>query len=590
MEKKPTPQLLRVPLPSKTQISLCQPTVKAVSRWLADLPKANLGETARLLYQMLLELNELTLSNEDRLKLLELLRPEVFTVCRNLERYFLGQAIVLDEKARKVANLTQALQNYLSVGYKLIAITELRQPQTDAKLMALALERTLYGVYQILLRACQLYQPVPDGLWLELHQLYQVALRQQLHEQPLSEPQMHGQKRLNIQNVYVLSLLLGSAQTNQIRQSDIAKLSEALEHWTLLANLGIGLAPNSLFVIHPKFDQGPRYRSLQSYPDPTQLATLDTQMLTDAIEQYLLVPDASNAKLHIPQYFSQDLLRHLAAAWGEIAERTFQRSPAQGTRTVSIGMSAVHYFCAGKRAFADLLKAKIQAKPSYQEQERIDVWAKAIDAQNDVWNSARLEYEEIQFSSPNQPASTAESNPDSYPSYSLNLVNVSPSGYCLAWPEEVPSQLQSGELLGIQESDSEGYAIAVVRWIRQIRGGGTHMGVELIAPRAYPCGLKLLRNGDSDSVYLRALMLPAIDAISRPATLITPRLPFQESSKVMINQDGEQSRAVLGQRLASTASFSHFQFNRIELPANPTLELERGAIVPDDFDSLWKTL
>ena len=589
MDKNSALQLLRVPVPTQTQLSMCAPTAKAVSHWLSELPKANLGETARLLYQMLLELNQLHLSNEDRLTLLELIRPEVFSVCRHLERYFLGHAIVLDERARKVANLCQALQNYLSVGYKLIAIRELREPQGNTRLLGLAIERTLYGLHQILLRACQLYHPIPDGLWLELHQLYQVALREQLTHIAQPEPQSHGQRPLSIEQSYMLALLLGCAQTNQIRQADIANLSEALEHWVELTRLNVGFSGQSLFVLHPKFDHGPRYRSLQSYPEPDQQIFLDTSALTQALSDFLKAPTTHTTALYIPQYFSIDVVTHLAAAWGEIVERTFPRSPANGLRTVSVGMSAVHYNCAGQRAFNQLLKANAQDKPSYQEHERVDIWAKAIDAQNDAWTSAKLEYEEIAFESP---TGTTSDDPtrSSYPSYDVTLINVSSSGYCFAWSEEVPPHLQSGELLGIQEPDSQGYAIAVVRWVRQIRGGGTHVGVELIAPRAYPCGLKLLRNGDSDSIFLRTLMLPAVEALSRPATLITPRLPFQEGSKVMLNQDGEQSRAVLGQRLAATASFSHFQFHKIELSPALTLEPQTGPVVPDDFDTLWQTL
>lgn len=37
------------------------------------------------------------------------------------------------------------------------------------------------------------------------------------------------------------------------------------------------------------------------------------------------------------------------------------------------------------------------------------------------------------------------------------------------------------------------WSIAVARRIRQVRNGGTQMGIEMIAPAAQPCGLQLLR-------------------------------------------------------------------------------------------------
>ena len=112
--------MLRVPTPDQRSLTFCDATPAGLKRWLEQLPRAKLGEFARLLYQGLLELNRLILTPEARLRLLEALRPDVQRVCQLLERHVLNQAIVLDERSRKVANLCQALQNLLASGYNLI--------------------------------------------------------------------------------------------------------------------------------------------------------------------------------------------------------------------------------------------------------------------------------------------------------------------------------------------------------------------------------------------------------------------------------------------------------------------------------------
>jgi len=145
----------------------------------------------------------------------------------------------------------------------------------------------------------------------------------------------------------------------------------------------------------------------------------------------------------------------------------------------------------------------------------------------------------------------------------VQLVDHSPGGYCLAWEGEVPGQLQTGELLGLREGSSQSWSIAVVRWIRQVRGGSTQMGVELIAPQAQPCGLRLLRKDDQGSEYLRALLLPEIGAISQPAMLIAPRLPFQEGHKVLIKREGEEQRAVLNRRRTGTGNYNQFEYRSL---------------------------
>jgi hypothetical protein len=598
-KQSPHLQLLRVPTPSKQSLSFCDGSPRDLKRWIAGLPKANIGETARQLYQSLVELNQLLTPSENRLQLLELLRPEVSFVCQHLERHFLNQAIVLDERPRKVANLCQALQNHLAVGYKLIISRAMtRSGKEREQLLAVALQRASHSLCSPLIRASQLYCPVPEGLWLELHQLYQIACEQRLQRQVIRDPLARHTPGLSLEQTYVTALLLGCARTNQMRQNGIARLAEALEPWSTLVKLQAGDHPNSLFVLAPQVDGPPRYKSLYQSSELHNLLGIDTQPLVDAIKEYLELPEEERSKSHlmIPDGISLDLLQHVAAAWGDIAERTFQRTAGQGNLTLCIGMTALHFFLSGRRSFAEVLKRPIEIgaavfKPSTGEP---DIWSNAFDAQRSA--ADEIHFEEIQYTkvTPGEQA-PPETSGETYPTYPLAIVNHSPGGYCLSWPKDVPSQLQAGELLGVQDSPSQGWSVAIVRWIRQVRGGGTQMGIELIAPHARPCGLQLLRKAEQNSQYLRALLLPEISAISRPASLITPRLPFQEGSKVLINDHGEEHRAVLTRKQVSTGSFSQFEYRRVGdeegAAGKPvTASQSQKPAGEEDFDSLWKSL
>ncbi len=598
-KQSPHLQLLRVPTPSKQSLSFCDGSPRDLKRWIAGLPKANIGETARQLYQSLVELNQLLTPSENRLQLLELLRPEVNFVCQHLERHFLNQAIVLDERPRKVANLCQALQNHLAVGYKLIISRAMTRSGKDRdQLLAIALQRASHSLCSPLIRASQLYCPVPEGLWLELHQLYQIALEQRLQRQVIRDPLARHTQGLSTEQTYVTALLLGCARTNQMRQSGIARLAEALEPWSALIKLQPGDQPGSLFVLAPQVDGPPRYRSLYQSGELHNLLGIDTQPLVDALKEYLELPEdqRSKSRLLIPEGISLDLLQHVAAAWGDIAERTFQRTPGQGNLTLCIGMTALHFFLSGGRSFAEMLKRPVEVgaavfKPATGEP---DVWSNAFDAQRNA--ADEIHFEEIQYTkvTPGEQAQP-ESNGESYPTYPLTIVNHSPGGYCLSWPKEVPSQLQAGELLGVQDTPNQAWSVAIVRWIRQVRGGGTQMGIELIAPHAQPCGLQLLRKAEQSSQYLRALLLPEISAISRPASLITPRLPFQEGSKVLINDHGEEHRAVLMRKQVNSGSFSQFEYRRVGddegAAGKPvTASQSEKPAGEEDFDSLWKSL
>lgn len=582
-EPRSQPQL-SAPIPSQLRLSFCEATPRDLKRWIAGLPKANIGETARLLYQGLGELNQLLTPSDNRLHLLELLRPEVYFVCQHLERHFLHQAIMLDERSRKISNLCQALQSQLAIGYKQIVLRIAPKYSRDrAVLVSEALQRATHALNGQLVRATQLYSAAPVQLWLELHQLFRCACELQLQHRRVRDDLASLTGELSIEQTYLAALLLGSARCNQLRQNQIARLAQVVEPWSAWLKLHPATPAQGLFAVSADIDAGPRYRSQFRSEQQSGLLGFDPQPLVNAIEAHLLHQDATTP-LPVPAGLTLDTLQHLHATWGEAAERSFQRTVGQGNLTVCVGMSALHFYLGGERTFSELLKHPGARAANFSRaviQGEKDSWSQAFDAAPQSTSDELLPYEEIRY----EPLADDEGDADSpphYPTYALPVINHSPGGYCLAWPKEVPAELQAGEMIGIQDSLNQGWSIAVVRWIRQVRGAGTQMGIELVAPHAQPCGLQLVRTRDDHSHYLRGLLLPEISAIDLPATLLAPRLPFQEGNKVLINTQGEEHRAGLDRRVASTHSFNQFAYR--------TLEAAQQGGSEEDFDSLWKSL
>lgn len=582
-EPQSRPQL-SAPTPTQLRLSFCEATPRDLKRWIAGLPKANIGETARLLYQGLGELNQLLTPSDNRLHLLELLRPEVYFVCQHLERHFLHQAIMLDERSRKISNLCQALQSQLAIGYKHIILRIAPKYSRDrAALVSEALQRAAHALKGQLVRATQLYSPAPEQLWFELHQLFRCACELQLQHRRVRDDLASLTGELSVEQTYLAALLLGCARCNQLRQNQIARLAQVVEPWSAWLKLHPAHPGEGLFAVSAEIDAGPRYRSQFRSEQQASLLGFDPQPLVNAIEAHLQHQDTTTP-LPVPAGLTLDTLQHLHATWGETAERSFQRTVGQGNLTVCVGMSALHFYLGGERTFSELLKHPGARAANFSRavvQGEKDSWSQAFDAAPQGTSDELLPYEEIRY----EPLADDESGTDSpphYPTYALPVINHSPGGYCLAWPKEVPAELQAGEMVGIQDSLNQGWSIAVVRWIRQVRGAGTQMGIELVAPHAQPCGLQLVRTRDDHSHYLRGLLLPEISAIDLPATLLAPRLPFQEGNKVLINTLGEEHRAGLDRRVASTHSFNQFAYRSLETAKNGESE--------EDFDSLWKSL
>lgn len=585
---------LAVPKQTLTTLSFTESTEKGVARWIENLPKANIGETARQLYQGLIELNQLKLTPDKRLPLLELIRPEVHFVCNSLARYYLGQSIVLEERPRKVANLSQALQNHLAAGYKIVAAQESRiKPRERATVLAPAIQRAIRALTGPIVRAYQLYCPAAENLWLEVHQLYQLAHAYKLQDLPIRDSECVNGRTLSIHQAYVALLLLGAARPNQLRQSAIARVMRQLEDWASQVSLIAADSPHALFIVDPDMDCAPRYRTMLQDQAIAGSFGIDTRQLVGTLTQHLLVTPA-NAKSHAPEGMGIDLLQHLSHSWGDLTERTFARIPGRGELRVTIGMTATHYQLAGKN-FAQFVNIE-EAKPFSAESQlaKKEGWSLAFDGdQSGNWPHNDVEL--IDYTSPDSFDAADDGQSEHHQVHSLKIVNHSPNGFCLTWPREVPKQLQAGELLGIQEHGEQSWGLAMVRWIRQVRGGGTQMGIALFAPHCSASAIKLLRNTEEPSRYLRALIVPQVTALEQAPTVITPRLPFQLNSKVMLLLGSEEVRAQLTNRVASTDSFSQFQYQirtqpEIASGQHKQSDTKLSIQLDDDFDSLWKSL
>jgi hypothetical protein len=105
--------------------------------------------------------------------------------------------------------------------------------------------------------------------------------------------------------------------------------------------------------------------------------------------------------------------------------------------------------------------------------------------------------------------------------------------------------------------------VAVVRWIRQ-DGEGTSMGVELLSPRAIPLAARVVNKVGGRGDYARVFLLPALEPIGQPATLVTPPLPFTTGQKIKVLRQGIQTTAQLVECTFKTESFNQFTFRMLD--------------------------
>ena len=574
--------------------TLFAPDGEALRAWLAELPRANLGQTTRSLFQALTELNRVRLTPGRRLELLEPIRPQLYFAVGGLAKYYLNQPIVLPEHSRKVAQLAQTLFEQLAHGYSLVAThtaalgkrSGLARPN---EVIALALQRALTDHSQNLLRWQQLYRSPADGFWQQLHQLYQLAEERGVTDLHQRDAECGD---TSPRGAYLRALLLGCARPNQLRQGDLSDVFTALTGWSKRVATAPIKGSTSLFVVDTSGDDCPVYRadhqdgidqgfSLETAPLVEHLQTLREGATGDYVEKE-------------GRRISSDLLGHLILAWGMISKRTFMRLEASEQVAIAIGLSTTHHFIAGGERFESLVqngdsqRYAVENDNVFLRQRR-----EAVVRQRDVWDSpyesnlgrASIALESIDYHIQSHTKSQSASS-ERYRSHRVELVNVSPGGYCLKWPPDDAAQVRTGEIIGVREAHSKSWSIAVIRWVRQNEEDYTQLGVELLSPAAHPYGARVISSGGIYGEFQRVLLLPEIKPVGKPVTLLTPKLGFREQQKVGLMQRGRETKVQLTRKIASSGAFSQFEFRRLKSVSHAD---EPGAS-DSGFDGLWDNL
>jgi hypothetical protein len=601
---------LTVPEQKTAALSFCDATPKAFREWAESLPLANVGEAARQLYHAVIELNQVFIPTVHRLQLLELLRPKVHFITSQLSRHYLGLALTLPERQRKIANLSQALQLHMAYGYNLCVLELIGHEGVEKhpKWLALSCHRALSELAATIVRAHQLYLPSPPRSWLECHRIFRFADQNLLATRPVTDETLQYRESSTVADAYKRLLLLGSARPNQLRQGELMQIYDVFETWTDFVRCDEKLT-NSLFVVPMEQDKPPVYRSLMPGPANNDCFGFDTTSLAERIAENLRArredeKPGPESKLPIPASFSDTLLTHLNQALGILTKRNFNRIVSQGNLHVCVGLSAVHYFIAGEKTFNQFLSGNRDRGGNNSvvadkdnpflgsSQSRGDIWSAipGIDPSED--DRPRTGNGPISFSNRGATDGGPESSRTGPSSYKTTLLNTSPGGYCVSWETDVPTTLQPGEVLGVREKSNHPWSIAVVRWIRHVRYQAIQVGIELMAPSAAPCAVRLIPKVGKNSEYLRALLLPELSRANQAATVITPRLHFQPGSRISLLHDGREDDGQLSRRVSTTGSISQFELklHGKKIRHNEEPVTGSGQNSEDEFDSLWPSL
>lgn len=591
---------------------------KVVDQWITDIPTANLGETARLVYKALVETNHHNYSHQDRIYFLESLRESAQYAAKTMQKYFVGINFPLPAKGQKVATATRQIYVEMATGY-MISIEDMVKGSalfTDNKQLATLIHRAINYLGQVLLTSYQIYTPFPNKTWSELHKLYAYAEARKFLHITVNDVQYHHNKKSNIAEAYSRILLLSLTSPNRLRHGEVNKVYDTLERWATHCNIqkiSENKTVKGLFAINLDKDEPPRSSSLVTENCNTaSCRILDTEQLANEIRNELKnnkdigSTTLTGIDMQRPD-LSHDLLRRLLVTWGVTSKRVFPRTNKSEKVQVTLGLSATHANIANiaKRRRNDTSSDRLRgtraqdAFTNTAQFETADIH-NMNDKQPDVWDMIYPDGSAIQHPLAMKEHPEEETNAeqeeivaiDDYQSESWVILNESANGYCLKNLSRSEHKVQVGELMGIQRS-GDGHTwkwgIGVIRWLKLTDNRTMQLGIEMLTPDAAAIGIKPALDTGKKEAYQRTLMLPELKAINQPTTLITGPVPYRKGSNVVLKILGKTLAVKLTNSLQNTGLFAQFEFEITESDSSKT-EKQNSLSGEFDFDNLWSSI
>ncbi|HIE54401.1 MAG TPA: hypothetical protein EYP90_04340, partial [Chromatiaceae bacterium] len=599
-QEKP-PQALSIPAQSPPPRDSFLLSPKEVRRWAEELPVANIGETARQVYNTLVTFNRIQIPTLTRTEIIEIFREPVGYIITNISRHYYNAGFPLPSKAMKAAQLANALCSEVANAYKILFLDQILgdEKSFNQKLIIVAAQRAIQYMGQKMFHNLLVYRDYPEGLWREANYLYAWAHQNEVVDVPVRESSGYPWNRKNsksIDEVYKAMALMATTNPYRLRHSQMRRLHMKMPHWAQLAVIRPAHESSGntgIFHINLWSDTPPS-RSLNGMQrKDSRFLLLDLNpVLEEARAEFEAAEWESPAHLEKDQNsLSRTLLRPLIRHWTKALERRFPRTETRHEIEAIVGLSNLLRLLSEQREQEEAEK-KAQTQPSAKKRSPVS------SSSHLTWNDSV--FSSLTLHSPVNPASgdsifldnTAaigtmgeesekkqgnifqHNTRQSDTPFTVLSYNESVEGYCIGWKSSAPMRVRVGDVLGVRSTQNpDEFGVTVVRWLRQSREQELFLGLQvpssscaevMISPSSKP-------SSNRQNQY-RCLLLSNADRDGEERSLLTNTHVFKLDTVLTMNTEFGQHQIRLTRWIESNNNFVHYEFEYVD----PVELIEQG--------------
>lgn len=504
---------LKVPALTDNPLLAAETKPQKISEYLATLPIDDVMAFASGLFEEMENLNRQTVNADDRLRALEVYRDWLIKLNPALVDRYAMDHLPLDETAANYAAKAEALWLELGYGYKLVLIAHEKKLFSlyGDKQNALLVQRALEALGQQAMVYHLTYIALPEFIWSEANQLYLFAAQSSINNIAVDDTYQGG---ASPDMSYIQLAMMAIVGTQRLSVRAIKTTAMYLSHYANLVSLsGVGMVDNpiGIYTVDLRSSSGPiAYQRDVEDADPASTLLLITinlaRKLHLQVQQFkdhaLVIPEALHEASQDPEFL--DLLLYLIRQWSEPPRRHFDRKRQNSGVEIALGLEMVH--------------AVILEEQRAQHTNRSSTGEKSI--------------------------------------HRWVLLNVSAGGVALRKPALGSQSISIGQVVALRENRRH-WQLGIVRWASNSKDQQVDIGTQLIAPTA-----KAVVAHVGDASY-KALLLPSIQMLKQPATLILPGNIAGEGESCVVEEDGIQTPLMLDKRIGHSARYARFIIHNI---------------------------
>ncbi len=579
----------------------CHP--QRVAKWLEELPRGSVGRTAEHIYNALKDINSQTLKASDRFHVLEALRSNVDFVTTNMEEHISSSMNLFADKTMMVTLACQSILEHMANGY-IMVFHELQKHNSlfvDKKMMATTVYRAMRLIEQSLMIVYQIHSAYIYSYWEKLNELYHYAEILEIENDKVASQTSGSKNRSSIKQEYIRALLLYLAEPYHLRINEIKDVIQIIEEYgsecTLegLVDCEIELSTYDTPVIIINQDEPPKFiQKLPDNDDVENYRVIRTDKLLARLAKIKTEEENIGTKneLHA-EVINTKLFLKLLSSWRHKKRRRFPRQNIFKKIVLTIGLGDTHLqllYDAYKKQPAQNTGVASTGKfrANYESIEITGVNPGQFDIWDKIYAWSQHDKKESDKSSKNDTIAEIENAAVE----DWTLLNESAEGFCLMNVDKDTNNLQVGEIISLQGSQNTTMRnIGIVLWTKIYGKNQIEVGGKYIAATAEPVSARYLASPVKNIIINRGLILPGIESLKRPESILTVSRQYKEGDMLAIEySDGKCVTIQLLKLLADNYSICQYLFKRMDDADAPHKDKKSNDSSKDEFDSVWKII